>query len=207
MTGEIRVLHVDDDPDLGELVGTYLERENDRLERELDEERERVEELEGKLERLKALWKLDHSNFADVSEKQEGLVPVKVVEKFTTEAIRDAEERFGLARDDIIMFRDATGAGESTAERLAEIEPRLVLRNGGLSDASDEVLFEERVPVADAEKVTVQEVDELAVAVDREVEDAIDDWDDWVEERKEERNKEMVDQIISEHRASDRGKG
>ena len=186
---------------------TRLERENDRLERELDEESERVEELEGKLERLKALWKLDHSNFADVSEKQEGLVPVKVVEKFTTEAIRDAEERFGLARDDIIMFRDATGAGESTAERLAEIEPRLVLRNGGLSDASDEVLFEERVPVADAEKVTVQEVDELAVAREREVEDAIDDWDDWVEERKEERNKEMVDQIISEHRASDRGEG
>jgi len=186
---------------------TRLERENDRLERELDEERERVDELEGKLERLKALWKLDHSNFADVSEKQEGLVPVKVVEKFTTEAIRDAEERFGLARDDIIMFRDATGAGESTAERLAEIEPRLVLRNGGLSDASDEVLFEERVPVADAEKVTVQKVDELAVAREREVEDAIDDWDDWVEERKEERNKEMVDQIISEHRASDRGEG
>jgi predicted RNase H-like nuclease (RuvC/YqgF family) len=186
---------------------TRLERENDRLERELDEERERVEELEGKLERLKALWKLDHSNFADVSKKQEGLVPVKVVEKFTTEAIRDAEERFGLARDDIIMFRDATGAGKSTARRLAGIEPRLVLRNGGLSDASDEVLFEERVPVADAEKVTVQEVDELAVARENEVEDAIEQWNDWVGDRKEERNKELVDQIISEHRASDRGEG
>jgi predicted RNase H-like nuclease (RuvC/YqgF family) len=186
---------------------TRLERENDRLERERDEERERVEELEGKLERLKALWKLDHSNFADVSEKQEGLVPVKVVEKFTTEAIRDAEKRFGLARDDIIMFRDATGAGKSTARRLAEIEPRLVLRNGGLSDASDEVLFEERVPVADAELVTVQEVDELAVARENEVEDAIEQWNEWVEDRKEERNKELVDQIISEHRASDRGEG
>ena len=186
---------------------TRLERENSRLEGELDEERERVEELEGKLERLKALWKLDHSNFADVSEKQEGLVPVKVVEKFTTEAIRDAEERFGLARDDIIMFRDATGAGESTAEYLADIEPRIVLRNGGLSDASDEVLFEERVPVADAEKITVQEVDELAVAREEEVEAAIDDWDAWVDQRKEERNRAMVDQIISEHRASDRGEG
>ncbi|WP_229113966.1 DUF460 domain-containing protein [Halapricum desulfuricans] len=184
---------------------TRLERENDRLRRELDDERERVEDLEGKLERLKALWKLDHSNFADVSEKREGLVPVKVVEKFTTEAIRDADERFGLAGGDVIMFRDATGAGRSTAERLAEIEPRLVLRQGGLSDASDEVLFEQRVPVADAEEVTVQEVDELAVAREREVETAIEEWNDWVAERKRERNQQMVDRLISEHRASDRG--
>ncbi|QSG13623.1 DUF460 domain-containing protein [Halapricum desulfuricans] len=184
---------------------TRLERENDRLERELGDERERVEELEGKLERLKALWKLDHSNFADVSEKREGLVPVKIVEKFTTEAIVDADERFGLASGDVIMFRDATGAGRSTAERLAEIEPRLVLRQGGLSDASDEVLFNERVPVADAEKVTVQEVDELAVAREREVEAAIEQWDDWVDDRKRERNQQMVDRLISEHRASDRG--
>ncbi|MEF8975843.1 MAG: DUF460 domain-containing protein [Halapricum sp.] len=184
---------------------TRLERENSRLERELESERERVAELEGKLERLKALWKLDHSNFADVSEKQAGLVPVKVVEKFTTDAIRDADERFGLARDDVILFRDATGAGRSTAERLAEIDPRLVLRQGGLSDASDEVLFEKRVPVADAEKVTVQEVDELAVAREREVEAAIEQWEEWVAERKQERNQRMVDRLISEHRASDRG--
>jgi len=184
---------------------TRLERENDRLQRELEDERERVEGLEGKLERLKALWKLDHSNFADVSEKREGLVPVKIVEKFTTEAIVDADERFGLASGDVIMFRDATGAGRSTAERLAELEPRLVLRQGGLSDASDEVLFEERVPVADAEEVTVQEVDELAVAREREVEAAIEGWEEWVEQRKRERNQQLVDRLISEHRASDRG--
>ncbi|QSG13258.1 putative nuclease of RNase H fold, RuvC/YqgF family [Halapricum desulfuricans] len=184
---------------------TRLERENDRLQRELEDERERVEDLEGKLERLKALWKLDHSNFADVSEKREGLVPVKIVEKFTTEAIRDADERFGLASGDVIMFRDATGAGRSTAERLADIDPRLVLRRGGLSDASDEVLFEQRVPVADAEEVTVQEVDELAVAREREVDAAIEEWNDWVAERKRERNQQMVDRLISEHRASDRG--
>jgi len=183
---------------------TRLERENDRLERELDEQRERVEDLEGKLERLKALWKLDHSNFADISEKQEGLVPVKVVEKFTTGAIEDADERFGLAEGDVIMFRDATGAGRSTAETLAEIGPQLVLRNGGLSDAADEVLFEERVPVADAEKVTVQEVDELAVAREQEVEAAIEEWEDWIEQRKREQNAELVDRLISEHRAGDR---
>ncbi|MFC6975295.1 DUF460 domain-containing protein [Halomicroarcula sp. GCM10025709] len=180
---------------------TRLQRRNEALERDLEEERERREELADKLDRLKALWKLDHSNFADVSEKQEGLVPVKVVEQFTRSDIEAADERFGLVEGDIVLLRDASGAGRSTAELLADIEPRVVLRSGNLSEAADKVLFDHRVPVAPAEMVTVQEVDELAVAREHEVEAALADWEERAEDRKRERNAEMVDQIISEHRA------
>ncbi|WP_018256829.1 DUF460 domain-containing protein [Halomicrobium katesii] len=180
---------------------TRLQRENERLERELETEREDRAALESKLERLKGLWKLDHSNFADVSEKQEGLVSVKVIEQFTSGAIESADEAVGLVEDDVLLLRDASGAGRSTAQRLADVNPRLVLRNGGLSDVADEILFDHGIPVAPAEMVTVQEVDELAVARDHEVEAAIEDWEERAEERKREQNAEMVDQIISEHRA------
>jgi len=182
---------------------TRLERETDRLERKLDEKRAQVDELEGKLERLKALWKLDHSNFADVAETKAGLVPVKVVEQFTTGAIEAAEESFGLVEDDIVLLRDASGAGRSTAERLAAVGPRLVLRNGGLSDVADRVLFDRDVPVAPAEMVAVQEVDELAVARESEVEAAIEDWRGRARERKRRQSAEMVDRVISEHRAGE----
>jgi predicted RNase H-like nuclease (RuvC/YqgF family) len=185
---------------------TRLERENRRLESEIDERDERIDELAGKLERLKALWKLDHSNFADVSAKKQGLVPVKVVEQFTSDAIDDAHERFGLAEDDVVMFRDASGAGASTADKIVDVNPKIVLRNGGgLSDIADEILFKHGVPVAPADLVTVQEVDELAVARESEVEAAIEDWERRAEERERERNAQMVDRLISEHRASDRG--
>jgi predicted RNase H-like nuclease (RuvC/YqgF family) len=183
---------------------TRLERENDRLEREVEQKEAHVEELEGKLERLKALWKLDHSNFADVSEKKAGLVPVKVVEQFTVDAIEAAEESFGLVEDDIVLLRDASGAGRSSARRLAAIQPRLVLRNGGLSDAADRILFEADVPVAPAETVTVQEVDELAVARESDVEAAIEDWRERARDRERKRSAEMVDRLISEHRAEER---
>ncbi len=180
---------------------TRLERENSRLGRELDAKDERIEELEEKLERLKMLWKLDHSNFADVSEKKAGLVPVKVIEQFTMGAIEQAHESFGLAEDDVILFRDASGAGQSTAERLAAVEPRLVLRTGQLSDMADAVLFDQEIPVAPAELVTVQEVDELAVAREKEVEAAIEDWHERARERKRQQRTELVDRLISEHRA------
>jgi predicted RNase H-like nuclease (RuvC/YqgF family) len=181
---------------------TRLERENERLERELDEERERVDELETKLERLKALWKLDHSNFADVSEKQQDLVPVKVIEEFTKDAIERADEAYGLAEGDVIYLRDGSGAGRSTAQRLADVNPRVVLRDGGqLSEAADDLLFEHEVPIGPAEDVGIQEVDELAVARESEVETVIDDWEDRAEEREKQNNEQMVDRLISEHRA------
>ena len=185
---------------------TRLERRNDQLERELEDERDRVEELEGKLERLKALWKLDHSNFADVAEKKSGLVPVKVIEQFTRDAIETADEQFGLAEDDVVFLRDASGAGRSTAQLLADINPKVVLRDGQLSDIADRILFEEEIPVAPADLVTIQEVDELAVARESEVEDALADWEDRAEERERQQSAEMVDRLISEHRA-DRPEG
>lgn len=186
---------------------TRLERKNEQLERTVEEQSEELDSLEDKVERLKALWKLDHSNFADVSEEKEGLVPVKVIEQFTTGAIEDADESVGLIPDDIIFIRDASGAGRKTAERLAACEPRVVLRDGGLSDIADDVLFEHEIPVAPAEEVTIQEIDELAVAREREVEEAIDGWLERATERRHDQKAELVDQLISEHRADDNTQG
>jgi predicted RNase H-like nuclease (RuvC/YqgF family) len=184
---------------------TRLERDRDRLQRELDEERERTEELEGKLERLKELWKLDHSNFADVEEAKSGLVPVKPVGEFTKAAIDAAHDRYGLAEDDVVYLRDASGAGRSTAEKLVAFGPRAVLvGDGGLSEIADELLFDAAVPVGPADDVAMQEVDDLAVARESDVEGVIEDWERRAEERERERKAEMVDQLISEHRADRR---
>lgn len=184
---------------------TRIRRRADALERDLERQREQNEELEQKLERLKELWRLDHSNFADIAEEKQGLVPVKPVAEFTKTAIAQADEEFGLAEDDVIYLRDASGAGRSTAERLAAIAPRIVLRNGGeLSDAADEVLFDHDIPVAPAEDVAIREIDQLAVARESDIEAAIEDWEQRAQQRERQRKAEMVDQLISEYRADER---
>ncbi|POG57081.1 DUF460 domain-containing protein [Haloferax marisrubri] len=182
---------------------TRLERENGRLERKVESLESDKAELADKLDQLKSLWKLDHSNFADVN-TDGSLVPVKIVEQFTNGALDHTVEEYGIAAGDVVYLRDASGAGRTTAERLAEFDPRVVLRSGNLSEVADEVLFEAEIPVAPADGVTIQEIDELAVAKESEVEAAIGDWEDRAEERQKEQQKEMVDQIISEHRAENR---
>ncbi|TKR27584.1 DUF460 domain-containing protein [Natronomonas salsuginis] len=180
---------------------TRLERETERLKRELAEEEGKNERLDDKLERLKELWKLDHSNFADVAEKKRGLVSVKPIEQFTKDAIERADDAYGIAPDDVIYLRDASGAGRETAEQLAAYEPRVVLRDGGLSEQADEILFEHGIPVGPASDVSIQEIDELAVAREREVEAVIEAWRDRAEERRRDRKAAEIDQLISEHRA------
>lgn len=179
---------------------TQLQWENDRLETELEEERERADELAAKLERLKDLWKLDHSNLGDVNHSGD-LVAVKPVDQFTVDAIEAADGEYGIASGDVVYLRDASGAGRSTAELLAEFDPRVVLRSGGLSDAADEVLFEHEIPVGPADDVTIREVDELAIASESDVEAVLADWRERKAERERERKESMVDSIISEHRA------
>ncbi|QAU13410.1 DUF460 domain-containing protein [Halorubrum sp. BOL3-1] len=178
-----------------------LERETDRLERERDEAREEVADLERKVETLKELWRLDHSNFGDVAAGR-GLVSVKVVEQFTLDALDAADEAYGLVAGDIVYIRDASGAGRRTAERLAEAEPRAVVRGeGNFSDVADEVLFERGIPVVPAADVPVREVDELAVASEEDLAAAVDDWEDRAEARRRDEKAERIDRIISEHRA------
>ncbi|PSQ42736.1 DUF460 domain-containing protein [Halobacteriales archaeon SW_7_68_16] len=185
-----------------------LRRERDRLEDDLEAERERTADLEGKLARLKELWKLDHSNFADVEERKAGLVPIKPVEKFTPEALDRADAGYGLAPDDVLFLRDASGAGREAARRVADLDPRVVLTgHGGLSNAADETLFDAEVPVGPADDVAMQEVDELAVAREDDVEAVIEDWRDRARERRHRRTADMIDEVISEHRASDRRTG
>ncbi len=177
-----------------------LERETDRLERERDEARETVETLETKVETLKELWRLDHSNFDDVADDR-GLVSVKVVEQFTLDAIETADDEYGLVAGDVVYLRDASGAGRRTAERLAETEPRAVIRDGNLSEVADQVLFDHDVPVLPADAVPVREVDELAVASEEAVVAALDDWERRAERRRKAEKQEHLDRIISEHRA------
>ncbi|WP_435100858.1 DUF460 domain-containing protein [Halarchaeum sp. P4] len=179
---------------------TRLEWENDRLEEELEAERERADALAKKLERLKELWKLDHSNFADVNGSG-SLTAVKPVEQFTLDAIEAADEDYGIARGDVVYFRDASGAGRRTAEALVERGPRVVLLEGETSDAAREVLYEADVPFGPADGVSIREIDELAIARESDVADVEDDYDERAAERAQEETESMVDSIISEHRA------
>lgn len=183
---------------------TRLQREKNRLERTIDNLEETVAALETKIERMKTLWRLDHSNFADVEERQSDLVPVKPIDKFTIEAMDRADASYGLAPDDVIYLRDASGAGEAAAKRLAMLDPRIVLKSGRFSDVAERILFDHDVPVGSIDEVAMQEVDELAVARESDVEAELSRWREYAADRRLEDKRRLVDELIDEHRSGGR---
>ena len=178
-----------------------LNRDRNRLERERDEWKEQAESTEQKLEKLKRLWKLDHSHFSDIEGEKRGLVPVKPIEQFTVSGIEAAHSSFGLAAGDVVYLRDASGAGRTSAEYLAEFDPRAIIKSGGLSDTAEEILYTAEVPFGDRAAVKLQEIDELVVTRDVDVASLIADWERRAAERQRREKAQLVDQVISEHRA------
>ena len=182
-----------------------LERDRDRLQEALTEQQAQTAALEEKLERLKELWRLDHDDLADI-DSERALVSVKRVEQFTHDGLDATVDAVGIVAGDVVYLRDGSGAGRSTAERLAELAPRLIIRDGGaLSAVADEVLFAASIPVCEAAAVPIQEVDDLAVARREDVTTAIDSWQAEAHARRRADRASMVDQIISEHRANGGG--
>lgn len=175
-----------------------LERKNDELRRKLKRERRARKATRDKLDRLKKLWRVEHPDFAD--ELGDDYAVVKAVEEFTKSALKDAEQSFGLREGDVVLIEDASGAGRATAERLAAVGPRLVLKNGAMSTEADEILFDAGVPVADADGIEMRRIDEFGITREDDIEDAIGDWQERAEERRLKRAQETVDQLISEYR-------
>ena len=178
-----------------------LQREINRLERERDQWEETANEREAKLEKLKRLWKLDHSHFSDIDGEKRGLVPIKPIDQFTVAAIEAAHESFGLAPGDVLYLRDASGAGRTSAEYLADFAPQAIIKSGGLSETAEAILFNAEIPFGDRSLVKLQEVDDLVVTRERDVKTLIRDWQKRAAERERQQKAKLVDQVISEHRA------
>jgi predicted RNase H-like nuclease (RuvC/YqgF family) len=175
-----------------------LERKNDELRRKLKKEKRARKATRGKLDRLKKLWRVEHPDFAD--ELGDDYAVVKAVDEFTKTALEDADDSFGLAEGDIVLLEDASGAGRATAERLAETEPRLVLKNGCMSTEADRVLFDADVPVAEADGIEMRRIDEFGIVREDDVCDAVERWEERAEERRLRQAQETVDELITEYR-------
>ncbi len=168
-----------------------LRKKKIKTEKKLKEKEKKNKELKQKIKKLKNFW----------TDIPEGYKAVKPIDEFTLSAIRKKERDTGLSEGDIILLKDASGAGKSTAEKLASINPKLVLKHGRFSEVAEKILFENEIPVYTAEKVEIKEIDELKIIKEKQIEKSIKEWKEKAEKRKKKQKKDMVDEVINEYRA------
>jgi predicted RNase H-like nuclease (RuvC/YqgF family) len=159
------------------------------------EEKERREKLEENLNSIKKIRVMELSKKA---------VPVKIIESFTREKIRDAQEYWKIKRGDIVLLSSTEGGGSQTASLLIKIGIKAVIAVDKMSHPAEEEFEKNMVPVLDANKTDLEMIDEFAV-IERDVlNKEIENWKTRVENKRSKEEKKKLIKVIDEYRAQRR---
>lgn len=173
-----------------------------RLRSRVSENNKRISFLNERINKLKTVRRLEMSG---------RVLPVKIVQAFTKDSILRTCEQFGIKKDDIVLLRDASGGGSTTAKMLSNLGVRAVIICNEMSHAAEEELFNLNVPVLKAKDVNIQfdSTEELAVINPEDIERAVNEWNKESEKRrvaaKEEWLESLVDRYRSERRRATKG--
>jgi predicted RNase H-like nuclease (RuvC/YqgF family) len=165
------------------------------LQEKYTEEKERREKLEENLRSIKKIRVMELSKKA---------VPVKIIESFTREKIRDAQEYWKIKRGDIVLLSSTEGGGSQTASLLINMGIKAVIAADKMSHPAEEEFEKNMVPVLDANKADLEMIDEFAV-IERDVlNKEIENWKTRVENKRSKEEKKQILKVIDEYRAQRR---
>jgi predicted RNase H-like nuclease (RuvC/YqgF family) len=162
------------------------------LQEKYTQERALREKLEENLRSMKEIR---------VMELSEKAVPVKIIESFTREKIKEAMDYWTIKNGDIVLLSSSEGGGSQTASLLIDMGIKSVIAVDKMSHPAEEEFEKNMVPVLDAKKVDLEMIDEFAV-IERDILDKeIENWKARVETRRNKEEKKQLLKMIDEYRA------
>lgn len=162
------------------------------LQEKYTEEKALREKLEENLRSMKSIRVMELSKKA---------VPVKIIESFTREKIKDAQEYWNIKKGDVVFLSSTEGGGSQTASLLINLGIKAVIAADKMSHPAEEEFEKSMVPVLDADKIDLKMIDEFAV-IERDILDReIENWKISVENRRMKEEKKQLLKVIDEYRA------
>ncbi len=139
-----------------------------------------------------------------VMELSEKAVPVKIIESFTREKIKEAMDYWTIKKGDVVILSSSEGGGSQTASLLINLGIKAVMVVDKMSHPAEEEFEKNMVPVLDANKIDLEMIDEFAV-IERDVlNKEIENWKTMVENRRKKEEKKKLLEVIDEYRAQRR---
>lgn len=162
------------------------------LQEKYTQERALREKLEENLRSMKEIR---------VMELSEKAVPVKIIESFTREKIKEAADYWTIKKGDVVLLSSSEGGGSQTASMLINMGIKAAIFVDKMSHPAEEEFEKNMVPVLDANKIDLEMIDEFAV-IDKDVLDVgIEKWKARVETRRNKEEKRQLLKMIDEYRA------
>jgi uncharacterized protein len=155
-------------------------------------EKELRKTLENQLESIKRMRAMELSREAS---------PVKIIESFSKDGIREATSSRNIKSGDVVLLRSSEGGGSHTASLIVNLGVKAVITTDKMSHQAKEEFQKSMIPLLGEESVELKMADDFAVIMSEDLEREIEKWNNNQKEKlkKEERNKLL--KIMDDYKA------
>ncbi len=165
-----------------------------RLQKEYNDEKTRRIELEEQL-------RSDDLTSYNLSEN---VMPVKIIEFFTKDGIREASDKWKIKKDDIILLKNSEGGGSQTASMIINMGIKAVIIVDKISDPAENIFEENMTPVIPASNIEMTSMSEFSIVNKKALDSEIVAWKEKVDNlNKIEHEKKLIN-LLDEYRAQRR---
>jgi len=128
-------------------------------------------------------------------------IPVKIIESFTKEEIKNACKYWNIKKGDVVLLSSSKGGGSQTALLLIKIGVKAIITIEKMSHQAVNEFEKNMVPILEAKKIDFKIVDEFAIIKDEDLEKEIKRWITDVEDKRNKEEKKKLIKVINEYRA------
>jgi len=163
-----------------------------RLQNKYSNEKSRRSELEKKFRETSDIKTLELS---------ENAVPVKIIESFTRDGIREACDRWKIKNDDVVLLKSSEGGGSHTASMIIQMGVKAVISMDKISDPAENEFENNSVPIIPSELIQLKFMNEFAIVNSCSLENEIEGWNQKISNQKEKEDKIKLLKLVDEYRA------
>ncbi|HEX7468246.1 MAG TPA: DUF460 domain-containing protein [Methanobacterium sp.] len=166
-----------------------------RLQEKYIDEKDRRSELEQKFKSKKDIKALELS---------ENAVPVKIIESFTKEGIKEACDKWKIKKDDVVLLENSEGGGSQTASMIIKLGVKAVITVDKISDPAENIFIENMIPLVPASIVEMTSMSEFSIVNSKDLNREIERWIEVVTKQKKKEDKKKLLKLVDEYRAQRR---
>lgn len=166
-----------------------------RLQDKYQHEKELRQSLQENLSSIKNIQALELSK---------NVVPVKIIESFTREGIKEACDYWKIQEQDVVFLKNSKGGGSHTASLVIKRKIKAVIINDQMSHTAEEEFEKNLIPILALETVDLKMIDKFAVVRADSLRTQIENWKTHIRDRKAHEDRKKLLNVIDEYRAKRR---
>jgi len=144
--------------------------EKERIRSDIEVRKERIwkaqhDQIDGltkqvhKLQRRLEEDKEGHPDTAGPDNRDTDLARLKPIESFSSNGLEEAKAAHHIEPGDVVILKDASGGGASTARALTKLRPSLVITCTAMSDLAEKVLAQNNISIINSALLSTRNID------------------------------------------------